>query len=63
MANTIAQFCREVPLDCSPESDESVEQLRDSQLSSGLDKKRAFDFDRVARLPLRIALPGTVVRS
>src|SRR5258705_2367478 len=51
VADTVAQLRREVPLDLlSRERTNSVEQPRYSQLSSGLDKKQAFGFDRVARV-------------
>ena len=63
VADTVAQLRREVPLDLlSRERTNSFEQPRYSQLSSGLSKKRAFGFDRVARVAFsHDHLPGTIV--
>src|SRR6266498_4975755 len=65
VADTIAQLRREVPLDLlSREQTNSLEQPGYPQLSSGLNKKRAFGFDRVARVALsHDHLPCTIVCS
>src|SRR6266511_318285 len=64
VADTVAQLRREVPLDLlSRKRTNSLEQPGYSQLSSGLHKKRTFDFDCVARVTFsHDHLPCTIVR-